>query len=62
VALRKNGVLRWLAGDHLGSTAVTVYADGTKGTELRYEVWGETRYAWQDTPTNLESVSRWGQE
>jgi RHS repeat-associated protein len=51
VAMRKNGVLRWLAGDHLGSTAVTAYADGVKGTELRYEAFGETRYAWGDTPT-----------
>jgi RHS repeat-associated protein len=44
-------VLRWLAGDHLGSTAVTAYADGVKGAELRYEAFGETRYAWGDTPT-----------
>ena len=52
VALRVNGVLRWLATDHLGSTSIT--ADGVSGArlaELRYRPWGETRYSWGATPT-----------
>ena len=52
VALRVNGVLRWLAADHLGSTSIT--ADGVSGAriaELRYKPWGETRYTWGATPT-----------
>jgi hypothetical protein len=42
VALRKNGVLHWLTGDHLGSTAVTAYDDGVRGAELRYRAWGKS--------------------
>jgi len=54
VALRKNGVLHYLLGDHLGSTALTAYDDGVRGAELRYRAWGETRYAWESTPTTFQ--------
>jgi RHS repeat-associated protein len=53
VAMRENGELRWLFGDHLGSTAIT--ADGSSGAkegELRYKAYGENRYAWGETPTD----------
>jgi hypothetical protein len=36
IALRVNGVVRWLATDHLGSTAVT--ADGVSGGRTA-ELW-----------------------
>ena len=52
IALRVNGVVRWLATDHLGSTALT--ADGTSGarlSEIRYKPWGESRYTFGATPT-----------
>ncbi|WP_343414165.1 hypothetical protein [Candidatus Amarolinea dominans] len=51
IALRVNGVVRWLATDHLGSTALT--ADGTSGarlSEIRYKPWGESRYTLPATP------------
>jgi RHS repeat-associated protein len=54
VALRENNTLYWLLTDHLGSTAITANADGTKKAELRYKAWGEYRdsgYAPSDTPT-----------
>jgi hypothetical protein len=44
VAMRENGTLHWLFGDHLGSTAIT--ADGSSGAkegELRYKAYGENR-------------------
>ncbi len=44
--------LKWLLGDHLGSTSLTADgAAGTKLTELKYRPWGELRYAWGTTPT-----------
>ncbi len=54
VATRKNGVLHYLLGDHLGSTALTAYDDGVRGAELRYKAWGETRFAWESTPTTFQ--------
>ena len=43
----------FLLGDHLGSTAITVSADGTKAAEMRYMPWGEQRYASGTTPTSF---------
>ena len=57
IAVRVNGVVRWLATDHLGSTALT--ADGATGAriaELRYKPWGESRYSFGATPTARLSV------
>ncbi|MFZ1599270.1 MAG: hypothetical protein WAW26_25770, partial [Anaerolineae bacterium] len=46
-----NGVVRWLATDHLGSTSVTASENGTPDAELRYKPWGENRYTFGVTPT-----------
>ena len=43
IALRVNGVVRWLATDHLGSTALTVSETGGRLSEIRYKPWGESR-------------------
>ena len=51
VAMRQGGVVYYLLGDHLGSTALTVNSSGSKVAELRYKAWGETRYTWGTTPT-----------
>ncbi len=53
VAMRENGTLYYLIGDHLGSTSITANADGGKQAELRYKAYGESRYAWGDTPTSF---------
>jgi RHS repeat-associated protein len=50
VAMRENGALRWLLGDHLGSTAYTVNG-ATEAGEVRYRAFGATRYASGITPT-----------
>jgi YD repeat-containing protein len=44
VAERNGGVLHWLLTDHLGGTHVTLRADGTFSTTLRYMPYGYTRY------------------
>ena len=43
VALRKNGAVSYLFGDHLGSTSVTADATGVRTGELWYKPWGENR-------------------
>ncbi|MFZ1709442.1 MAG: hypothetical protein WAW20_12730 [Anaerolineae bacterium] len=52
IALRVNGVVRWLTTDHLGSTALTASETGGRLSEIRYKPWGETRGTpYQTTPT-----------
>jgi RHS repeat-associated protein len=51
IAMRQGTTLRFLLGDHLGSTALTVSSTGTKVGELRYHPWGETRFSDGSTPT-----------
>lgn len=47
VAMRESSQqAQWLLGDHLGSTSITANSAGGELGELRYKVWGETRYAW----------------
>ncbi|GAP16103.1 protein containg RHS repeat-associated core domain [Longilinea arvoryzae] len=43
IAMRTNGVLTWLLGDHLGSTTITANANGTLASEQKYTAWGQTR-------------------
>jgi RHS repeat-associated protein len=50
VAEKENGIVSWLLGDHLGSTAVTAVGTSKTG-ELRYYAFGGTRYTWGSTPT-----------
>ncbi len=45
IAMRTNGTLNYLLGDHLGSTSLTTDATGVVISELRYKAWGETRYS-----------------
>ncbi|MFZ1406090.1 MAG: RHS repeat-associated core domain-containing protein [Anaerolineae bacterium] len=51
IALRVNGVVRWLATDHLDSTALIVNESGARMSEIRYKPWGESRYTFGATPT-----------
>jgi RHS repeat-associated protein len=44
--------LNWTLSDHLGSSSVTTTANGTWYSELRYSVFGETRYSSGITPTD----------
>src|SRR5262249_19517095 len=51
VALRASGVMTYLLGDHLGSTAITTDATGAMTSELRYRAFGDTRYSTGTLPT-----------
>jgi len=44
-------VVRRLATDHLGSTALTASETGGRLSEIRYKSWGENRYSFGATPT-----------
>jgi RHS repeat-associated protein len=51
IAMRKYTIpqsmmVEYVLGDHLGSTSVTTDNTGSKVSEMRYEPWGEVRYAW----------------
>jgi RHS repeat-associated protein len=54
IAMRQGGVLYYLAGDHLGSTSVTVDSSGNRYGELRYTPFGDIRYEWSNTPTDRQ--------
>jgi RHS repeat-associated protein len=54
IAMRVNGTLTWLLGDHLGSTSVTAQADGTFQSEMRYTAFGETRSSSGPTLTDYQ--------
>lgn len=53
VAMDDNGTVRYILGDHLGSTAITADNTGAKVAELRYKAWGETRYTYGAMPTSF---------
>jgi RHS repeat-associated protein len=62
IAMRKNGTVSYLLGDHLGSTSITTDAAGTLVSELRYKPWGETRYSFGTTPTQYQYTSQYSYE
>jgi RHS repeat-associated protein len=45
VAMRKNGTLNFIIGDHLGSTSLVTDANGVVISETKYKAWGEVRYS-----------------
>jgi RHS repeat-associated protein len=59
VALRDSTGVRYLLGDHLGSTTLTTNSSGARQAELRYFPYGKTRYSSKnetpsvDTPTTF---------
>ena len=59
IALRTNGTLNFLLGDHLGSTSLTTDATGVVISEMRYKAWGETRYASGTTPTKYQYTGQY---
>jgi RHS repeat-associated protein len=45
VAVRTNGTLSYLLGDHIGSSSVTTDANGVKTASALYKAFGETRFS-----------------
>jgi RHS repeat-associated protein len=62
IAMRTNGTLNYLLGDHLGSTSLTTNASGQVVSELGYKAWGETRYASGNTLTNYQYTGQYSYE
>jgi len=52
VAMRTGTDLKFLLGDHLGSTSVTALASGAFDTETRYYPWGGVRWSSGASPTD----------
>ena len=57
IAMRKDGVLSYILGDHLGSTSVTTDNTGAKVSEMRYKPFGELRYSWTNAPVTSPSYA-----
>ncbi len=53
VAMNDAGTVRYLLGDHLGSTTITADTAGVRVAELLYKAWGENRYTFSTMPTTL---------
>jgi len=52
VAVRINGELSWLYGDHLGSTSMTANLSGVVTSRSEYYPWGGTRNTTGTSPTD----------
>lgn len=59
IAMRTNGTLNYLLGDHLGSTSLTIDAAGNKVSEIRYKAWGEVRFASENVPTRYQYTGQY---
>ncbi len=59
IAMRKDGTLNYLLGDHLGSTSLTTDASGNVVSELRYKAWGEVRYSSGSMPTAYQYTGQY---
>jgi RHS repeat-associated protein len=46
-----NSSVKWLLGDHLGSTSLTTNYDGASPVTQLYKPWGESRYSSGSLPT-----------
>ncbi len=58
--LSSSSSVSFFATDHLGSTAVTIWANGSVRSQLRYDPWGKERYAQHTTPTGYRyTAQRW---
>jgi RHS repeat-associated protein len=62
IAMRTNGTLNYLLGDHLGSTSLTTNASGQVVSELRYKAWGEVRFASGNIPTKYQYTGQFSYE
>jgi RHS repeat-associated protein len=62
IAMRTNGTLRYILGDHLGSTSLTTDANGQNPTQIYYKAWGEMRYSSGNTPTKYQYTGQFSYE
>lgn len=58
--LSSSSSVSFFATDHLGSTNVTIWANGSVRSRLRYDPWGKERYTQSTTPTGYRYTNqRW---
>jgi hypothetical protein len=58
IAVRTDGVLKWVLADHLGSNSITANEDGSFNSEIRYSAFGEVRYSSGTTPSDYHSPNQ----
>ncbi len=51
IALRTSSGVRYIFGDHLGSTSITADGSGNNPIRQLYKAWGEVRYSSGSLPT-----------
>jgi hypothetical protein len=59
IAMRKDGVLNFIIGDHLGSTSLVTDANGAAVSEMRYKAWGEVRHESGAMPTKYQYTGQY---
>ncbi|MBI5351758.1 MAG: hypothetical protein HZB50_03885 [Chloroflexi bacterium] len=59
IAMRKNGELKYLISDHLGSTSVVTNATGGDPSYQQYKAWGETRSASDNGATKYQYTGQY---
>ncbi|MBL8092368.1 MAG: RHS repeat-associated core domain-containing protein, partial [Anaerolineales bacterium] len=62
IAMRKNGVLNYILGDHLGSTSLVADANGAVINQTKYKAWGETRYSSGGKVTEYQYTGQYSYE
>jgi hypothetical protein len=62
IALRNNGTLNYLLGDHLGSTSLVMDASGAVINQTQYKAWGEERYSSGTKQTNYGYTGQYSYE
>jgi len=59
IAMRTNGTLNYILGDHLGSTSLVTDSSGNVISQQYYKAWGETRYASGTSPTKYQYTGQY---
>jgi RHS repeat-associated protein len=62
IAMRKNGTLNYIIGDHLGSTSLVTDAAGVVVSQQQYKAWGETRYTSGSEATRYQYTGQYSYE
>ena len=60
VAMRTSSGVRYIFGDHLGSTSITADGSGSNSVRQVYKAWGEVRYSSGSLPTKYTFTGQYG--
>ncbi len=61
VAMRTSSGVRYIFGDHLGSTSITADIYGTNSIRQLYKAWGEVRYSSGSLPTKYQFTGQYSE-